>query len=310
MVLTMSADTTLILTLGGLVSGVLAGFLGIGGGTVLVPLMVAVGFTSQQAVGTSSLAILVTALSGSVQNWRMGYLSLQRVILLGLPAIVTAQIGAFAAGRMTEYVQLTAFGILLVSNVYLAGLRKQVTAQQRLKEAELDSPPASGDPMTRDDQTSGDRLKATAETNGSVHSQSAKSLSQVPSPGLNPVVARVFTGGTAGLLAGLFGVGGGVIMVPLQILLLGEKIKTAVQTSLGVIVITAISASIGHALANNVVFSSGLILGAGGLVGVQISTRFLPKLSDRLVSFLFRTMLAVLSVYIFWQAWQSYSAQV
>lgn len=294
----MPADTTVTLAIGGLISGILAGFLGIGGGTVLVPLMVAVGFTSQQAVGTSSLAILVTALSGSIQNWRMGYLSLQRVILLGLPAIVSAQIGAFAANRMAEHVQLTAFGILLVSNVYLAGIRKKVTAQQRIKEAEMEPPPLADHPVD-----------ATAAAKGLPPKQPVGNQAASPRP-LNPIAARVFTGGMAGLLAGLFGVGGGVIMVPLQILLLGEKIKTAVQTSLGVIVITAISASVGHALANNVVFSSGLILGAGGLVGVQISTRFLPKLSDRLVSFLFRSMLAVLSVYIFWQAWQSYVNQL
>ena len=276
----MAARTIGLLIAGGLVSGILAGFLGIGGGTVLVPLMVALGFSSQTAVGTSSLTILITSLSGSIQNWRMGYLSLKRVILLGLPAIVTAQIGAIAANLMPQHVQLTAFGLLLVSNVYLAGLRKKVTAQQRQKEAgnpDSPSPGAAGQPNTA-------------------------SL-------LNPLAARLLTGGIAGLLAGLFGVGGGVIMVPLQILLLGETIKAAVRTSLGVIVITAISATVGHAINTNVVFGAGLILGAGGLLGVQISTRFLPKLSEQVVSLLFRSMLALLSVYIFWQAWQSYLAQ-
>jgi uncharacterized membrane protein YfcA len=64
-----------ILAAGGLFSGVLAGFLGIGGGTILVPLLVGLGYTPVKAIATSSLAILITSISGSVQNWRMGYLT-------------------------------------------------------------------------------------------------------------------------------------------------------------------------------------------------------------------------------------------
>lgn len=246
------------LSVGGLVSGVLAGFLGIGGGTVLVPLLVALGYTPVKAIATSSLAILITSISGSVQNWRMGYFDGKRVIYLGLPALLTAQIGVYLADRFAPYLLLTAFGILLLINIYLVELRKRLVANN-----------------TRESQ-------------------------------FNPVVSRIFTGSAAGVLAGLFGVGGGVIMVPLQILLLGESIKVAIQTSLGVIVITAISACVGHTLSGNVLFIEGILLGVGGLLGAQISTRILPKLPDEVVSIAFRAMLGILSIYIFWQAWKIY----
>lgn len=249
------------LALGGIFSGVLAGFLGIGGGVVLVPMLVALGYIPVQAVATSSLAILVTSTAGSLQNWRMGFLSWRRVIFLGLPAVITAQVGAFLAGKFLPHILLAAFGVLLLVNIYLVELRKQLINR-----------------------------------------------GANPSKLLTPLMARLVTGGLAGFLAGLFGVGGGVIMVPLQILLLGEPIKVAIQTSLGVIVITAISACIGHAAAGNILIAPGLILGFGGLVGVQFSTRFLPKLPDQVVSTLFRSMLALLSVYIFVQAWQNYQS--
>jgi uncharacterized membrane protein YfcA len=249
-----------ILSLGGLVSGVLAGFLGIGGGTVLVPLLVGLGYTPVQAVATSSLAILITSISGSVQNWRMGYFDGKRVIYLGLPALVTAQIGVYLAARFAPYLLLTAFGLLLLTNIYLVELRKRLTANNRKIELQK----------------------------------------------INPVISKIFTGSAAGILAGLFGVGGGVIMVPLQILLLGETIKVAIQTSLGVIVITAISACVGHAFSGNVLFTEGIILGIAGLLGAQISTRILPSLPDEVVTIAFRTMLGVLSIYIFWQAWSNY----
>ncbi|MEC4814107.1 MAG: sulfite exporter TauE/SafE family protein [Scytonema sp. PMC 1069.18] len=249
----------LIIAISGLFSGVLAGFLGIGGGTVLVPLQIALGYTPVQSVATSSLAIVITAVSGSVQNWRMGYFDFQKVFLLGFPALLTAQIGVYLANVIPSRMLLVAFGILLLLNIYLVELRKQLTNRE----------------------------------------------GETQEPRYNPAIARVFTGGTAGILAGLFGVGGGVIMVPLQMLLLGEAIKVAIQTSLGVVVITGISAAIGHAVSGNILFIEGLILGLGGLVGVQLSTRFLPKLPNKVIVFAFRGLLAVLAVYTFWQAWKT-----
>ncbi len=264
----MTLSAIIILSLAGLVSGVLAGFLGIGGGTLLVPVLVQIGFVPVQATATSSLAILVTSSAGSWQNWRMGYLDARQVLLLGAPAVVTAFLAAFLAGRIPNYLLLAGFGLLLLLNLYLVSLKKRVIRTAEFREGR------------------------TASTGPAIH----------------PVTARLVTGAIAGFMAGLFGVGGGVILVPLQILLLGESIKSAVRTSLGVIVITSISAVAGHGLNGNINLAAGLILGLGGLIGVQVSTRFLPKLSDRTVTQLFRIMLLALSVYIFWQAWQLYNA--
>jgi uncharacterized membrane protein YfcA len=267
----MTPTEILIFAGAGLFAGILAGFLGIGGGTVLVPLLVGLGRTPLQAVATSSLSIVITAISGSVQNWRMGFFSFKRVMGIGFPAVVTAQIGAYLAELFAPYWLLAAFGILLLVNVYLVELRKRLTAREKQQIQE-----AAGETPTQDS-------------------------------GIKASVSRIATGSAAGLLAGLFGVGGGVIMVPLQILLLGETIKAAIQTSLGVIVITAVSATVGHALRDNVLWVEGLLLGTGGLLGAQISTRVLPKLPDHVVSLAFRSLLGILSIYVFWQAWQSYN---
>ncbi len=262
----------IILAIAGLIAGILAGFLGIGGGTVLVPLLVALGYEPIQAVATSSLSIVITAISGSIQNWRMGYLSFNRVIGIGFPAVITAQIGVFLAEFFPPKLLLFLFGCLLLLNIYLVEVRKQITAKKKQQEEQQDP-----------------EQEATPQANSNIL--------------YNPIIARIFTGSAAGILAGLFGVGGGIIMVPLQILLLGEPIKVAIQTSLGVIIITAISASLGHAVQGNVLWVQGIILGLGGLLGAQISTRFLPRLSDQTVSLMFKIFLGILAVYIFRQAW-------
>jgi len=280
----MTISELLILGAAGLFAGILAGFLGIGGGTVLVPLLVALKYAPVQAVATSGLSIVITALSGSIQNWRMGYLNLSKVAGIGFPAVITAQIGAYLAGIFPPYLLLVSFGLLLWLNIYLIEVRKHLTA----KKAEA----------------------AQGELGGEAGQAGQGENTQLPNNSnilFNPTFSKIATGSAAGLLAGLFGVGGGVIMVPLQILLLGESIKTAIQTSLGVIVITAISATAGHAARGNVLWVVGLILGGGGLLGAQISTRFLPRLSDRTISLAFRSLLAILSIYVFWQAWQKYS---
>ena len=269
----------LILAFAGIVAGILAGFLGIGGGTVLVPLLISLGNESIQAVATSSLSIVITASAGSIQNWRMGYLDINNVLSMALPALITAQIGVFLANLFPEYLLLFTFGLLLISNIYLVDLRKKIVARKKIEEE-------------------GNQAQEVVEENNENNETNVHKIQEF--------WHRIITGGTGGLLAGLFGVGGGIIMVPLQIVLLNENIKKAIQTSLGVIVITAISATAGHAYSGNVLWLTGAILGFGGLLGVQFSTRFLPKLPDKVVSLAFRSLLAILSIYIFWKAWQSY----
>lgn len=256
----MIIESVLILASGGLLSGILAGLLGIGGGTILVPLLVTQGCTPVQAVATSSLAIVVISVSGSLYNWRMGYFDSKRVIYLGIPALITTQLGVYFATRIAPYLLLFTFGLFLVSNIYLVECRKRLATKQGGREAQP----------------------------------------------FNPVLSRVGTGGAAGFLAGLLGGGGGAVMVPLQMMLLGEPIKVAIQTSLGVIVSSAVSACVVHASEGNILFLPGLLLGCGGILGAQISTRALPKLPDSVVSRIFRIFLVVLSTYMFWQAWKSY----
>lgn len=269
-------DVILLLAVG-IFAGVLAGFLGIGGGTVMVPVMVALGLSGVEAVGTSTLAILIISLGGSLQNWRMGFLNVKNVLMLGLPSVVTAFVGTALASYIPEYVLLGIFGLFLLVNIYLIGVKKQVVAQASVQ---------------------------------SHHSPESLNLAVPPTEAqpMNPLAARTLIGGVAGFLAGLFGVGGGVVMVPLQILLLQEQIKAAIQTSLGAIVITALSACGWHALQGNVVGLTGILLGLGGLVGVQGSTRYLPKLPDPIVTLMFRALLAFFALFFFYRAWGSFTA--
>jgi hypothetical protein len=253
-----------LLSVGGLLSGVLAGLFGIGGAILTIPLLLTMGAEPVQATATSSLAIIVVSLSGTWQNWQMGLLNFRKVSYLALPALVTAQIGVYLANRFPPYVLLLCYGILLSSNFYLIGLKKRLLRQ--------------GDPTPKKDRTAS-------------------------------VIASILgTGSVAGLLAGLLGVSGGIILVPMQMLLLGETIKVAIRTSLGVCVIAALSACVGHGLDGNILWIHGLTLGLGGMLGAAIGVRWLPHLPDAVITFSFRALLAFMSTYIFWRTWLAYSA--
>ena len=253
----------LILAGGGFVAGVLAGILGIGGGFIIVSLLIALNYPFPQAIATSSLVIIMSSSAGSFYNWRMGYLNLQRVIYLAIPAIIFAPLGAYLTGEIPEYILLIIFASFMLINIALIRLKTSIANKKH-------------------------------------ESESTKKF--------NPITSRVITGGLAGFLAGLLGIGGGVIMVPLQMLLLNEDIKTAVRTSLGVIVAATISACVFHVVKGNVLFVPGLILGISGMVGSQAGTRLLPHMSNSLVSKFFSLFLVSMALFNFWKAWISYQS--
>jgi uncharacterized protein len=243
-----------LLFLLGIFTGAVAGILGIGGGLLIVPALTLWQVSLVQATATSLVGVLVSAISGSAQNWLKGTLNWRAALGLAIFGIPTAQVGAWLGDRLPSSYLAFSFAALMLLTIYL------LTLKQRLKSKNLEDAP------------------------------------------LNRSLVRVGgIGSLAGLLSGLFGVGGGAVMVPLQMLFLNESIKSAVRTSLGAIVAIATSGLIQHALNRNVLWTPGIALALGGMLGAQLGTGILPQLSDRLVSQFFRGLLIVLSLYMIWQ---------
>jgi hypothetical protein len=268
----MNPADVLLLSGGGLVAGILAGVLGVGGGVVLVPLLVTLGHPPVQCVATSSLAMAMAAAAGTLRNWRTGQLDLQRVALLGMPALVTAQLGVVAAEGAAPALLLGAFSLLCAVNLVLIGRQHRPAARREDSTAvPLSGPPAStGAP-----------------------------------PGPARALARSGTGALAGFVAGLLGVGGGALIVPMQVILLADDMKTAVRTSLAVVALSAACSSAGHAVQGNLLPLHGLCLGTGALVGARLGVQFLPALPDIVVTRAFRGFVGLAGLYSLLQAWSA-----
>lgn len=103
----------------------------------------------------------------------------------------------------------------------------------------------------------------------------------------------------AGLLSGLFGVGGGTVIVPFLVLFLRFDQRLAAGTSLAAIVPTATVGVISYAVHGSVAWIPALLLAAGAVVGAQIGTWLLPRLSLTVLRWAFVGFLAAVIVSLF-----------
>ena len=103
-------------------------------------------------------------------------------------------------------------------------------------------------------------------------------------------------GTLGGAFSGLFGVGGGVVMVPLLILWLGYEERSATGTSLGAIVVIASVAVAVQASYGNVDVAKGLLVGVPAVGGVLLGTWLQQRVDVRWISVLFAVLLVAVAV--------------
>lgn len=109
-------------------------------------------------------------------------------------------------------------------------------------------------------------------------------------------IALVVIGVATGTLAGLLGVGGGVIMIPAMVLLLGEMNVMAKGTSLAVIIPTSITGTIRNRKTANVDVKAALVMGLSGVVSAVVGGSLAANMSESLSNALFATLLLVVAV--------------
>ena len=102
----------------------------------------------------------------------------------------------------------------------------------------------------------------------------------------------------AGAFSGLFGVGGGTVIVPLLMLWLGYQEREATGTSLAAIAVIATLAAAGHGIAGNVDLAKGILIGLPAVVGVVAGVAIQQRIPAVAVSAVFSVVLIASAAYL------------
>ncbi|QAB18651.1 sulfite exporter TauE/SafE family protein [Leucobacter muris] len=110
-------------------------------------------------------------------------------------------------------------------------------------------------------------------------------------PSRPSILILAVLGAVTGLLSGLFGIGGGVVLVPMLVMFLGFQQRLAAGTSVAAILPAAVVGGIGYSLQGNVDWLAALLLAAGIVVGAQIGSYLLSRIPTGFLRWMFMAFL-------------------
>ena len=251
-----SINAFLLLGLGGLV-GILSGMFGVGGGFLMTPLLFFIGIPPAVAVATEANQIVASSFSGFLAHFRRKNVDIKMGFVLLVGGLIGAAIGVqvFALLREIGQVELLVklCYVLFLGIIGILMFFESLRAIRRSK-----NPTHKRIIKKRHNWIHNLPFKAKFRTSGLYIS----------------VIPPTCIGFIVGILSAIMGVGGGFIMVPAMIYLLGMPTKVVVGTSLFQIIFVTAFATVMHATTNYTVdMALAVLLLIGGVLGAQIGTR-------------------------------------
>ena len=252
-----SVNAFLLLGLGGLV-GVLSGMFGVGGGFLMTPLLFFIGIPPAVAVATEANQIVASSFSGVLAHFRRRTVDLKMGTVLLVGGLIGAALGLVVFNHLKSLGQVD----LLVKLCYVVflGVVGGLMFIESLS-------------AIRKSRKAGGTRPAARRQRTWVHSLPLKMRFRTSGLYIS-VIPPVIVGIVVGILAAIMGVGGGFIMVPAMIYILGMPTKVVVGTSLFQIIFVTAFTTMLHATTNftvDIVLAVLLLL--GGVIGAQIGTQ-------------------------------------
>ena len=253
--------------LAGVFVGVMSGLLGVGGGTIMVPIFrLAFGMSPLASTATSLFAIIPTSSSGVVAHARAKTCVPKLGLALGVGGAVMSPLGVWLASVSPGWLVICVAAIVIGFSAF-----------KMFKKAVKCAPaPRAGA--------------------ASAHSASPKPVPDQPHLSRKQYLQGACIGLIAGLASGYVGVGGGFIMVPLMLAVLDIPMSLASGTSLIAIMILAIPGVIEQGLLGNIEYLAGIAIVVGSIPGALVGARLVRVVPERQLRFIFGGFLLVAAV--------------
>ena len=255
--------------LAGVFVGVMSGLLGVGGGTIMVPIFrLAFGMSPLASTATSLFVIIPTSISGVVAHARAKTCVPKLGLALGVGGAVMSPMGVWLASVSPGWLVICVAAIVIGFSAF-----------KMFKKAVKCAPtPRAG------------------RAGGNVQAASAKAVPDQPVLSRKQYLQGACIGLIAGLASGYVGVGGGFIMVPLMLAVLDIPMSLASGTSLIAITILAIPGVIEQGLLGNIEYLAGIAIVVGSIPGALVGARLVRVVPERQLRFIFGGFLLVAAV--------------
>ena len=301
----------------GVFIGILSGLLGIGGGTIMVPVFrLAFGLSPLMSTATSLFTIIPTSISGAVSHIKGKTCVPALGLAMGLGGALTSPVGVWLASLSPAWLVMLA-AALIIGYSAVNMLRKAVKAPSK---CDSSGPVAeagdSGDRRSAAQDPSDPSCAALLRSDDVIISAQTTPPSPASATGVGtgnhdgtaPAVPRLSRkqlligaaiGLGAGLMSGYVGVGGGFIMVPLMLSLIHIPMKLASGTSLIAILILAIPGTIENGIAGNIDYVVGLSVAIGSIPGAVLGAMLVKRVPERALRFIFGGFLIIAAIVLF-----------
>lgn len=317
----------------GVLIGVASGLLGIGGGTVMVPIFrLAFGMSATMSTATSLFAIIPTSVSGAISHVKGKTCIPALGIAAGLGGACLSPVGVWLAQLSPDWLVMLAAALIIgysAINMFKKAFKVSRAGQpakgadaaaaagtpscgskpsSRAEARVVELSPQSDAPAATSLTSSGEQAALAADssaTGGSSSAMPSLAFSGEPtasaSSGDSPLSRKQLLQGAAiGLIAGLasgyVGVGGGFIMVPLMLSIIGIPMRKASGTSLIAVMILAIPGVIEQGIIGNINYLAGIAIVIGTIPGAVIGAKLVTKVPERTLRLLFGCFLIVAAV--------------
>lgn len=267
----------------GVIIGIMSGLLGIGGGTVMVPIFrLAFGMSPVMSTATSLFAIIPTSISGAVSHIRHKTCIVSLGVAAGLGGALTSPLGVWLAQISPAWLIMVAAAVIIGwSAVKMLGKAFKMQAKKR---AEEKARPNTAE-IAADEATLAEAGSTTEAVEEAPRKLTRKQL-----------LIGVAIGLGAGVASGYVGVGGGFIMVPLMLSLVGIEMRQASGTSLIAVMILAVPGVIEQALLGNINYTAGIAIVVGSIPGAVVGARLVRVVPELMLRFIFGGFLIVAAV--------------